>query len=159
ARTTCRHSHCGRRPRGDDHGGHGEARRSGGGRRDESDSGRDQEERLETRGRRRVRAGEQGGFADDARSWRGGGEDDRDADGEHRPRGGAVGPMTPRRASRGADDSDLDLFAPASPPPPQAAPPRAQKPRRQAAEPERGDGYPGETAQSAVTVSMLSQAA
>ncbi len=66
--------------------------------------------------------------------------------------------MTPRRASRG--ESDLDLFAPDPPPTPPPAP-RAPKARRAAppAEPERVDAYPGETAQSAVTVSMLSQAA
>jgi exodeoxyribonuclease VII large subunit len=66
--------------------------------------------------------------------------------------------MTPRRAPRGAEGPDLDLFAP-EPPPQPAAPPRAQKPRRPAPEPERADSYPGETAQSAVTVTMLSQAA
>jgi exodeoxyribonuclease VII large subunit len=66
--------------------------------------------------------------------------------------------MTPRRASRGAEEPDLDLFAPEPPPPPAPAP-RAQKQRRPASQPERADSYPGETAQSAVTVSMLSQAA
>jgi exodeoxyribonuclease VII large subunit len=67
--------------------------------------------------------------------------------------------MTPRRASRGGE-SDLDLFSPDPPPPPPPAP-RAQKARRATppAEPEQVDTYPGETAQSAVTVSMLSQAA
>jgi len=66
--------------------------------------------------------------------------------------------MTPRRAPRG--ESDLDLFAPDPPPPPPPAS-RAPKARRPAppAEPEKVDAYPGETAQSAVTVSMLSQAA
>lgn len=67
--------------------------------------------------------------------------------------------MTPRRASRGGE-SDLDLFSPEPPPPPPPAP-RAQKAKRATppAEPEAVDTYPGETAQSAVTVSMLSQAA
>jgi exodeoxyribonuclease VII large subunit len=65
--------------------------------------------------------------------------------------------MTPRRASRGAEDADLDLFAPDSPPPPPA--PRAQKTKRAAPEPKPVDTYPGETAQAAVTVSMLAQAA
>jgi exodeoxyribonuclease VII large subunit len=65
--------------------------------------------------------------------------------------------MTPRRAPRGAEEPDLDLFAPDPPPLPPA--PRAQKPRRSAPATERADTYPGETAQSAVTVSMLSQAA
>ena len=70
--------------------------------------------------------------------------------------------MTPRRAPRGAEGSDLDLFAPDSPPPPPPSPaPRTPSTRRSARppEPERADAYPGETAQSAVTVSMLAQAA
>jgi exodeoxyribonuclease VII large subunit len=71
--------------------------------------------------------------------------------------------MTPRRASRGAEGPDLDLFAPEPPPEPRSAPPpraeKTQKPKRVPAPPERADSYPGDTAQSAVTVSMLSQAA
>jgi exodeoxyribonuclease VII large subunit len=69
--------------------------------------------------------------------------------------------MTPRRASRGAEDSDLDLFAPTSPPPPPKPPSasRAPKAKRSSEEPKPADTYPGETAQSAVTVSMLTQAA
>jgi exodeoxyribonuclease VII large subunit len=72
--------------------------------------------------------------------------------------------MTPRRASRGeaAGGSDLDLFSPEAPPPaPPAAESRTSKARKpaQKPEPERVDAYPGETAQSAVTVSLLSQTA
>src|SRR5262249_18961558 len=99
-----------------------------------------------------------GRVEDHTRSGWSGEDDDRHVDGEHRSRGGAVGRMTPRRAPRGAGEPDLDLFAPE--PPPQPAPaPRAQKARRPATDPERVDSYPGETAQSAVTVTMLSQAA
>ena len=74
--------------------------------------------------------------------------------------------MTPRRVPRGAEDP-LDLFAPAEAPAPAAEPRKRAKSARPAPqpepkpEPEPSDGttYPGETPQSAVTVSLLTQTA
>lgn len=66
--------------------------------------------------------------------------------------------MTDRRAPRRASGSDLDLFssnAEAAAPPPSPPPPKRPK-REEPAEPVR---YPGETAQSAIAVSTLTETA